>query len=61
MTKKEAIQLFGNGAALGRAIGLSRGRISQLPDGPLPQQYIDRITGAAIRLGVGIKQPSEPT
>jgi hypothetical protein len=51
MTKQQAIDLFdGNGAELGRALGLSRGRISQWPD-VLEQRETDLVVGAAIRLG----------
>lgn len=50
MTKKQAIDLFGSGAELGRAVGLSRGRISQWPD-ELDQKQTDTVVGAAIRLG----------
>ena len=52
MTKAEAIKLFGDtGADLARALGLTRARISQIPDGDLPQDIVDRINGAALRLG----------
>lgn len=51
MKKKDAIKIFGKyGADLGRALGLTHKRISQLPD-ELEQAYVDRIVGAAIRLG----------
>lgn len=52
MTKTEAIHLFGaSQAALGRALNLSRARISQWPE-QLEQPQVDRILGAAIRLGI---------
>jgi hypothetical protein len=54
MKKHEAIKTFGfkSGADLGRALGLSRQRISQIPDDEdLDQAMIDRIVGAALRLG----------
>lgn len=55
MTKSEAIALFGtSGADLARALGLTRGRISQLPE-ELPQEVVDRINGAALRLGIAPK------
>lgn len=50
MTKTEAIRLFGNQAALARALNLSRGRISQWAE-DLAQEQADRVMGAAIRLG----------
>jgi transcriptional repressor of cell division inhibition gene dicB len=51
MTKKQAIAIFGgSGADLGRAVGLSRGRISQWPE-ELEQRETDLVVGAAIRLG----------
>lgn len=51
MTKQQAIEIFGSsGAELGRALGLSRGRISQWPD-VLDQEQMDRVIGAAMRLG----------
>lgn len=50
MKKTEAIKLFGTGAGLARAVGLTRGRISQWPD-VLTQKQIDLVVGAALRLG----------
>lgn len=50
MTKQQAIELFGSGAALGRAVGLTRGRISQWPD-QLGQRETDLVVGAAVRTG----------
>lgn len=51
MTKKQAIDMFGgSGAELGRAVGLSRGRISQWSE-LLDQKQTDLVVGAAIRLG----------
>lgn len=50
LTKQQAIDLFGNGAKLGRALGLTRGRISQWPE-TLDQRQTDLVVGAAIRLG----------
>jgi hypothetical protein len=50
MTKQQAIDIFGSGAELGRAVGLTRGRISQWPD-ELKQRETDLVIGAAIRLG----------
>lgn len=50
MTKQQAIDIFGNGAELGRAVGLTRGRISQWPE-QLEQRETDLVVGAALRLG----------
>lgn len=51
MTKTDAIQLFGSQTALARALGLTDSAVSQWPD-ELTQERIDRVTGAAIRLGL---------
>lgn len=51
MNKSDAIQIFGSSAELARAIGVSRGRISQLSQ-ELEQRDVDRVIGAAIRLGL---------
>ena len=57
MKKQEAIKIFGkSGADLGRALGLTRKRISQLPD-DLEQAYVDRVVGAAVRLGLSEQLP----
>lgn len=50
MKKSDAIKLFGTGADLARAVGLTRGRISQWPE-ELTQKQTDLVTGSAIRLG----------
>lgn len=51
MLKEDALKLFGgNGAELARAVGLSRGRISQWPE-HLEQREADLVVGAAVRLG----------
>jgi transcriptional repressor of cell division inhibition gene dicB len=50
MTKQEAISLFGNGASLARALGITRSAISQWPD-DLDQPRSDMVNGAALRLG----------
>jgi len=50
MTKQEAIEMFGTGAALARALGITRGAISLWPS-VLYQARIDRVRGAAMRLG----------
>ena len=51
MTKTDAIQLFGSQTALARALGLTDSAVSQWPE-ELTQERIDRVTGAAIRLGL---------
>jgi UTP--glucose-1-phosphate uridylyltransferase len=51
MNKSDAIRIFGSAAELARALNLSRGRISQLPEA-LDQREVDRIVGAALRLGL---------
>lgn len=50
MDKKTAISFFGSGAALGRAIGISRTAIGFWPD-VLTIRQQDEVIGAAIRLG----------
>lgn len=50
MKKSEAIDFFGSGAGLGRAVGLTRSRISQWSQ-ELTQKQSDMVTGAAMRLG----------
>lgn len=51
MTKREAINLFGyRHKDLAEALGVTEGRISQLPDELKPEQ-VDRVLGAALRLG----------
>lgn len=54
MTKSEAISIFGSGAELARALGITRAAISQWPE-ILHQRDIDRVTGAALRLGKPFK------
>lgn len=52
MKKTEAVKIFGETQVeLGRAVNLSRARICQWPD-RLEQYQIDRVLGAAVRLGV---------
>lgn len=50
MTKAEAISLFNSAANLARAVGLTRGRISQWEEN-LTQKQADMVIGAAVRLG----------
>lgn len=49
MKKSDAIGIFGSGASLGRAIGVSRGAICYWGKN-LTTQQTDRVIGAAIRL-----------
>ena len=56
MNKQTAIDIFGNAAALSRAIGVTRSAISQWPD-TLEQSQMDRVVGAAIRHGLADKIP----
>ena len=56
MTKSQAIAVFGGtGAELARALGVSRSYVSQWPE-ELPARVVDRILGAAFRLGKEIPQ-----
>jgi hypothetical protein len=58
MTKKEALSLFdGNGAALGRALGVSRATISKLPT-ELDRQTTMKMIGCAVLSGLFDKLPS---
>lgn len=50
ITKQRAIAIFGSGAKLAAALGLTRGRISQWPE-QLDQRQTDLVVGAALRLG----------
>lgn len=60
LTKQQAIGIFdGNGAALGRALGLSRARISQWPP-VLEQRETDLVVGAAVRLGKSLPEEFNP-
>jgi len=52
MKKKEALSIFGGTRGLAEAIGVTYQAIYQWPD-ELEQQQIDRIVGAALRLGYG--------
>ncbi len=49
MDKKIAISLFGSGAALGRALGISRTAVGFWPE-TLTIRQQDEVIGAAIRL-----------
>lgn len=50
MDKKKAISLFGSGAALGRALGISRTAVGFWPK-VLTTRQQDEVIGAAIRVG----------
>lgn len=52
MTKKQAIRLFGGTPGdLARGLGVTRQRVAQLPLRLRPRE-IDRVVGAALRLGL---------
>lgn len=51
MKKDDAIKIFGSQAELSRALGLTRGRISQW-DEDLDLAQTDRVIGAACRMGL---------
>ncbi|RIQ74555.1 hypothetical protein D0838_04980 [Bordetella avium] len=55
MTKQDAIKAFGSGAALGRALGVTRGAVSLWPE-QLDQTRADRVRGAAVRLGIALPE-----
>lgn len=50
MTKKQAIEIFGSGAALGRALGITKGAVSQWSD-QLDQRQTAMVIGAAVQTG----------
>lgn len=62
LTKQQAAALFGDGVGLARALGITKGAISQWPE-ELDQSKTDRVIGALIRLGKpvpdGFAAPSE--
>lgn len=61
MKKSEAIAIFGNGTQLAKALGLTKGRISQLPE-YLDQATTDRVVGAAVRLEkISVCTEGQPT
>lgn len=60
MTKQDAIAAFGSGAALARALGITRGAVSLWP-AVLDQARIDRIRGAALRLGKAVPGEAQPS
>jgi transcriptional repressor of cell division inhibition gene dicB len=59
MTKKDAIAMFTSGAALGRALGVTKAAIWQWPE-ELSQKQTDMVVGAAIRLGLQLPEGFEP-
>jgi DNA-binding transcriptional regulator YdaS (Cro superfamily) len=50
MTKQQAIEIFGNGAALARALGISRGAVWQWK-ADLDQKRTAMVIGAAVQMG----------
>lgn len=50
MKKSDAIKLFKRAYKLAEAVGVTPGAVSQWPE-ELPQQKVDMIVGAAVRLG----------
>jgi UTP--glucose-1-phosphate uridylyltransferase len=51
MTKSDAIRIFGSTVTeMAAAIGVTRSAVSQWPE-QLTQHQIDRVVGAAVRLG----------
>lgn len=56
LTKRQAIAIFDTGAALGRALGITKGAISQWPE-MLDQRQTAMVIGAAVQLGKTV--PSE--
>lgn len=55
LTKQQAVAMFKNGAALGRALGITKGAISQWPD-QLDQKQTAMVIGAAVQLGLPIPE-----
>jgi DNA-binding transcriptional regulator YdaS (Cro superfamily) len=50
MTKQQAISMFGTGVALARALGITKGAISQWSS-DLDQKQTAMVIGAAVQLG----------
>lgn len=50
LTKQQATAIFGSGAALARALGITKGAVSQWPD-QLDQQRTAMVIGAAVQHG----------
>jgi len=53
MTKQNAIDLFGSPVETSRAIGCTRGAVSNWPDN-LPDRIADRVIAAAVRRGIDV-------
>jgi hypothetical protein len=54
MTKQDAITMFGEVKHLAAVLGITQQAIYQWPS-ELPQSYVDRINGAAMRIGIAVK------
>ncbi|PVX84327.1 Cro/CI family transcriptional regulator [Paraburkholderia unamae] len=50
LTKQQAADIFGSGAALARALGITKGAVSQWPE-QLDQQRTAMVIGAAVQAG----------
>lgn len=50
LTKQQALAIFGDGVSLARALGLTKGAISQWPE-QLDQKRTAMVIGAAVQLG----------
>jgi DNA-binding transcriptional regulator YdaS (Cro superfamily) len=50
MTKKQAMEIFGTGAALARALGITRGAVWQWGS-ELDQKQTAMVIGAAVQMG----------
>lgn len=57
LTKQQAIAIFGTGAALARALGLTKGAIPQWPD-ELDTQRTAAVIGAAVQRGFADRIPA---
>jgi len=53
LTKQQAVSMFGGGVALARALGLTKGAISQWPE-VLDQKRTAMVIGAAVQLGKAV-------
>ncbi|ALS63603.1 Cro/CI family transcriptional regulator [Pandoraea apista] len=53
LTKQQATAIFGSGAALARALGITKGAVSQWPD-QLDQQRTAMVIGAAVQNGKSV-------
>ncbi|HFT8008583.1 TPA: Cro/CI family transcriptional regulator [Burkholderia cenocepacia] len=57
LTKQQAVAIFGTGAALARALGLTKGAIPQWPD-ELDTQRTAAVIGAAVQHGFADRIPA---